>query len=83
MALLPSGKSSLDAVALHLAVSQRTLQRRLQDENTNFRMVLLETRQRLAKYYARMGGLKKSEIAQRLGFQDINSYYRVAQHWRL
>ena len=82
-ALLPSGKSSLDAVALHLAVSQRTLQRRLQDENTNFRMVLLETRRRLAQYYARMGGLKKSEIAQRLGFQDINSYYRVAQHWRL
>ena len=62
MALLPSGKSSLDAVALHLAVSQRTSQRRLQDENTNFRMVLLETRQRLAKYYARMGGLKKARL---------------------
>ena len=82
-ALLPSSKSSLDAVALHLAVSQRTLQQRPQGENTNFRMVLLETRRRLAQNYARVGGLKKSKIAQRLGSQDINSYYRVAQHWRL
>jgi len=81
--LLPSGKSSLDAVALQLAVGQCTLQRRLQEENTDFRTVLLDTRKRLAKHYMRIGGLKKSEIARRLGFQDINSYYRLAQRWRV
>jgi AraC-like DNA-binding protein len=80
--LLPSGHATIEAVAAHLAIGQRTLQRRLQDENTCFRSVLFATRQQLAQKYKRIGGLRQAEIAQRLGFQDVNSYYRVARLWR-
>ena len=65
--LLPSGKASLDAVALHMAVGQCTLQRRLQEENTDFRTVLLDTRKRLAKHYMRIGGLKKKRDCPSIG----------------
>ena len=80
--LLPSVHATIEAVAAHLAIGQRTLQRRLQDENTCFRCVLFATRQQLAQKYKRIGGLRQAEIAQRLGFQDVNSYYRVARFWR-
>lgn len=80
--LLPSGHATIEAVAAHLAIGQRTLHRRLQDENTCFRSVLFATRQQLAQKYKRIGGLRQAEIAQRLGFQDVNSYYRVARLWR-
>jgi AraC-like DNA-binding protein len=79
---LPSGHATIEAVAAHLAIGQRTLHRRLQDENTCFRSVLFATRQQLAQKYNRIGGLRQAEIAQRLGFQDVNSYYRVARLWR-
>jgi AraC-like DNA-binding protein len=78
--LLPSGHATIEAVAAHLAIGQRILQRRLQDENTCFRSVLFATPQRLAQKYKRIGGLRQAEIAKRLGFQDVNSYYRVARY---
>ncbi|MDB4852631.1 hypothetical protein OAI23_04000 [Alphaproteobacteria bacterium] len=80
--LLPSGHATIAAVAAHLAIGQRTLQRRLQEENTSFRSVLFTTRRQLAKKYTRIGGLRQAEIAQRLGFQDVNSYYRMTRLWR-
>ena len=77
--LLPSGVSSTLAVANRLAVSTRTLQRRLQEENTNFQNELEKTRIGLAKHYLSQTLIPNQQIGFLLGFTDSNSFYRVFQ----
>ena len=77
--LLPSGVSSALAVATRLAVSTRTLQRRLQQENTNFQNELGQTRIGLAKYYLSQTLIPNQQIGFLLGFTDPNSFYRLFQ----
>jgi AraC-like DNA-binding protein len=77
--LLPSGVSSTVAVANRLAVSTRTLQRRLQQENTNFQNELGQTRIGLAKHYLSQTLIPNQQIGFLLGFTDPNSFYRLFQ----
>jgi AraC-like DNA-binding protein len=79
--LLPSGSASLQAVAAKLAVSTRTLQRRLQAEGQRFQLVLDSTREELARHYLKSSTLSGSEISFLLGFEDPNSFFRAFQHW--
>ncbi len=74
---LPSGKFGMDDVAHRLAVSSRTLQRRLRGEGTNFKAVVDTTRKRLAKNYLRRTQLSGTEIAYLLGFEEPNSFFRA------
>jgi len=79
--LLPSGRASMEHVAKSLAISGRTLQRRLQAEDTSFQALLAQARQRLAKHYLRSSELTSSENALLLGFEDSNSFYRAYREW--
>jgi AraC-like DNA-binding protein len=79
--LLPSGRASMDHVAKSLAVSARTLQRRLQAEGASFQALLAQSRQRLAHHYLRSSELTSPEIALLLGFEDSNSFYRAFREW--
>ena len=79
--LLPSGKASVQAVAQRLAVSPRTLQRRLQDERTSFQQVLDRTREELARHYLRTTSMPGAEISFLLGFEDPNSFVRAFHEW--
>lgn len=79
--LLPAGASSIEDVADRLAVSKRTLQRRLHDEGTNYQLLLGAVRERLAKHYLTRTTVSGSEIALLLGFNDPNSFYRAFQGW--
>jgi AraC-like DNA-binding protein len=79
--LLPSGSPSMNAVARALAVSTRTLQRRLRDEGTTFQGVLSETRESLARHYLTSSGLTTSEISFLLGYEEPNSFYRAFRSW--
>ena len=79
--LLPSGDATLQAVAQRLAVSSRTLQRRLQAEGSSFRRVLDATREELARYYLTHSHVSGAEIAFLLGYEDPNSFYRAFQGW--
>src|SRR3546814_16349360 len=49
--LLPRGEPKRDVVAQTLHLSQRTLQRRLQEEGTSFQNLLDDTRRELAETY--------------------------------
>ena len=71
----------MDAVARELAVSTRTLQRRLSDEGTTFQTVLGETRESLAKQYLAHSALSTGEIAFLLGYEEPNSFYRAFRGW--
>lgn len=78
---LPGGLVSADAVARKLAMSRRTLQRRIEAEGTSFDRVLRETREALARHYLARTALPAAEIAFLLGFAEPNSFYRAFRSW--
>jgi AraC-like DNA-binding protein len=79
--LIPAGTCSVDDVALKLAVSRRTLQRRLGDENTTFQQELQSTREKLARHYLVNSELTGAQISFLLGFDDPNSFARAYRSW--
>lgn len=78
---LPSGASSMDDVSRKLALSKRTLQRRLKHEGTTYQLVLNRTREELARHYLRKTELSGAEISYLLGYEDPNSFFRAYHDW--
>lgn len=78
---MEGGAVDVNAVARRLRMSTRTMQRRLDEEGTNFRRVVDAVRRDLARQYAREGRLPLSEIAHRLGFSDVASFSRAFKRW--
>ena len=79
--MLPAGAGSMGAVALDLAMSTRTLQRRLRVEGTTFRRILNATRRSLALHYVSESDLSAGEISFLLGYEDTRSFYRAFHAW--
>lgn len=79
--LLPQGEPRREVVAQQLHLSQRTLQRRLQEEGTSFQQLLDETRRELAEQYLRQVNLTLLEIAYLLGFADSSNFFRAFRRW--
>ena len=78
---LPAGDVAIGDVAERLAMSRRTLQRRLSDEGTTFREVLDHTREALARHYLERTRLTSAEISFLLGFEEPNSFSRAFHRW--
>jgi AraC-like DNA-binding protein len=78
---LPSGKLSEEDIAKRVFVSSRTLQRRLAEEHTNFRTLLLEVRRQLAEKYIADKSMPLAEISYMLGFSDTSSFSRAFKQW--
>ena len=78
---LPSGLVSMEAIGRKLALSKRTLQRRVEAEGTSFQQILNETREALARHYLQKTELPAAEIAFLLGFDEPNSFYRAFRSW--
>lgn len=81
MELLPSGQSSVEQVASRLAVSKRTLQRKLQLENTHFQAELQNVRTHLARHYLKNDAISGIEISLLLGFESHNAFIRAFHQW--
>ncbi len=79
--LLPSGRTQIEDVAHELAVSKRSLQRRLSEEGTTWLEVLNGARERLARHYLGSTELGVAEVSFLLGFEDPNSLFRAFQRW--
>ncbi|MFI5891344.1 AraC family transcriptional regulator ligand-binding domain-containing protein [Actinoplanes sp. NPDC051513] len=79
--LLPAGQPSATAVARRLALSSRTLQRRLADEGTTFQAVLDHTRLALARHYLARPDVTVTEVAFLLGYDEPSSFYRAFHRW--
>ena len=79
--MLPLGQSSMEEVADRLAVSKRTLHRKLNDEGENFKEILKNLREQLAKHYLLNSPMTLGEISFMLGFQDSNSFNRAYTNW--
>lgn len=78
---LPSGLVTVEDVAKKLALSARTLQRRIGAEGGSFQRILRETREVLARHYLEKTSLPAAEIAFLLGFDEPNSFYRAFRAW--
>ena len=78
---LPSGTPSEEDIARRVFLSSRTLQRRLADENTNFRTLVLEVRRELAQKYLADRKMPLAEISYMLGFSDTSSFSRAFKKW--
>ena len=72
---------TLEAAAARLAMSPRTLRRRLQEEGPTFQDVLDETRCGLAKRHLGNERLALGEVAFRLGFSGPSAFHRAFKRW--
>lgn len=73
--------AELPAVAKRLAVSERTLRRRLGEEGTSFSEIRQRELRRRAEALLREGRLSPAEIAFCLGFSEISAFNRAFRRW--
>lgn len=79
--LIPAGLTDAEDVARRLAMSKRTLQRRLQQEGTSYKAVLGAVREALARHYIAQRDLPYAQISFLLGYEDPNSFFRAFSAW--
>ena len=79
--LLPHARASISNVAKQLAMSTRTLSRKLRDEGVAFTEILEETRAALAKSYLAERDLSISQIAWLLGYLEVSSFSHAFKRW--
>jgi AraC-like DNA-binding protein len=78
---LAAGEASVSAVARVLAVSPRTLQRRLADEGTSFHRLLDDVRREAAERHLDASVLAIGEISFMLGFSEPAAFHRAFKRW--
>jgi len=78
---LPDGDPPRAAAAAALNISERTLQRRLQDEGTSFQQLLDDTRRDLARQFLAQEQIVLGQVAFMLGFADQSTFCRACQRW--
>ena len=79
--MVAGGDCSMDSVAGYLAVSPRTLQRRLKEDGSSFQEELKNLRCDLANHYLKNTEYPAAEISFLLGYQDPNSFFRAFLSW--
>ena len=78
---LGDGNVTETAVAKMLHLSPRQLNRKLSEEDTNFRTLLVECRRELAEQYINDSSLSLTEISYLLGFSEASSFSRAYRRW--
>jgi AraC-like DNA-binding protein len=81
MASAGPGGRSLEEVAQKLAVSKRTLIRRLTEAGTTYRELRDARRRTLARELLSDTSLTAAEIAYRLGYEDASNFGKACQRW--
>jgi AraC-like DNA-binding protein len=78
---LPESAADLQQIAARLALSPRTLQRRLREAGLSFNQLVDETRQQLVLHYLGDPALELAEIAFLVGFSEPGSLTRAFRRW--
>ena len=79
--LLPDGKAKAENVAKALALSTRTMARKLAEEGTNYGEVVDELRKSLAIQYLKDPGISLAQIAWLLGYEGATSFNHAFKRW--
>lgn len=77
----PGRFPSIEAMADELKLNARTLRRKLDAENTSYRVILADVRMRLAIGYLRQTHMTNEEIASRLGYSDAANFRHAFTRW--
>jgi len=78
---LASGSPTQTEIARQLAMSPRTLHRRLAESGTSFADLLDDTRRELAGAYLQRSDYAVAEVAYLLGFAEVSSFNRAFRRW--
>ncbi|TFV95226.1 AraC family transcriptional regulator [Oxalobacteraceae bacterium OM1] len=81
VSMLAKGEPLREDVAKRLMMSERTLQRRLAEEGTNFTRLVDDTRREIAQRYLRNGQLSLKKLSFQLGFSDPSAFCRACKRW--
>jgi AraC-like DNA-binding protein len=79
--MLPKGEPLREEVARQLRMSERTLQRRLAEEGTNFTRLVDDIRRELAQQYLAGGQMSLKRLSFQLGFSDPSAFCRACKRW--
>lgn len=79
--LLPVGECTLPRIAETLATTPRTLQVRLEAEQTSFRQILEGVRKEIATYHLRRGDMQLTQLAMVLGYSELSAFSRSFRSW--
>jgi AraC-like DNA-binding protein len=80
--IMSEGESlRLEAVAVKLALSKRSLQRRLQEHDTSFQELVDRVRHRSSLELLSKTDLSLDECADRLGFANVTAFRRAFVRW--
>ena len=72
---------SLEDVAQSLAMSSRTLRRKLGQQDVTFQQLLDAARQQLAEDCLRTTNMSIQQVAERCGFQDAQNFSQAFKRW--
>jgi AraC-like DNA-binding protein len=75
------GAPHIAGVARQLAMSERTLRRRLAEEKTTFRELVEEVHRVLAEELLGTGALSVEDVALRLGYAEATSFIAAFKRW--
>lgn len=78
---IKDGRPQLESVAAALAMSPRSLQRRLREEGTSFVGLLDEFRHRFSLLLLEDRELAVYEVAYLLGYSEPSTFYRAFRRW--
>ncbi|HEX7648470.1 MAG TPA: AraC family transcriptional regulator [Noviherbaspirillum sp.] len=79
--MLADGEPLREEVAKRLMTSERTLQRRLAEEGTNFTRLVDDTRRQLAQQYLSKRDVSLKKMSFQLGFSDPSAFCRACKRW--
>jgi AraC-like DNA-binding protein len=79
--LMRDGEPTLAPVARKVAMSARTLQRRLKERGVHFHELVDDTRRRFALNYLRNPDNALSEVAYLLGYSEVSAFNRAFRRW--
>ena len=75
------GDTRIETIARQLAMSARSLQRRLADEGVTYQALVDETRKEAARRYVAGSTLSLAEIAYLVGYSEPASFHRAFKRW--
>jgi len=78
---LRGGDPGLEAIAHQLAITPRTLQRKLKEAGTSHQELLDEMRRELAIHYLQERQMAVCEVAFLLGFSETSAFHRAFKRW--
>lgn len=80
-AMMPGASGTQADVAQTLGLHERTLQRRLRDENETFERIKDDVRRELAETYLQRRNLSLTEVSSLLGYAEASAFSRSCKRW--